>query len=58
MGSGALMIALGFVPGLPAALALPVALFGLGLTIRNGLLALLGLVVLVPELIGAVWLLR
>jgi hypothetical protein len=39
---GLAMIGLGFVPGLPFLLALPVLLFGLGLTFRDGLLVCAG----------------
>ncbi|WP_138464392.1 exopolysaccharide biosynthesis protein [Poseidonocella sp. HB161398] len=48
---GAAMAGLGFLPGLPFLLALPVLLFGLGLTAGDGLVVILGVLLLVP----AIW---
>ncbi|UWQ22853.1 exopolysaccharide biosynthesis protein [Jannaschia sp. W003] len=53
---GAVMIVLGAVPGLPAALALPVALFGLGLTADNGVLVALAGVLVIPVIALMLWL--
>lgn len=52
---GAVMIALGAIPGLPAALALPVAIYGLGLTANNGLLVLAAGAILVPAVAALAW---
>jgi hypothetical protein len=51
---GLAMIVAGFVPLLPILLALPVLVFALGLTMRDGLLVLLGYAGLVPALV-LVW---
>ncbi len=48
---GAAMAGLGFLPGLPFLLALPVLLFGLGLTAGDGLVVILGVLLLIP----AIW---
>ena len=53
---GAVMILLGAVPGLPAALAMPVAIYGLGLTANNGLLVALAAALLVPAVGVLAWL--
>lgn len=47
---GLAMIGLGFVPGLPLLLALPVLLFGLGLTFRDGLFVCIGAALMIPAL--------
>ncbi|WP_083191213.1 exopolysaccharide biosynthesis protein [Salipiger sp. CCB-MM3] len=54
--AGAAVIGLGFVPGLPFLVAVPVLLFGLGLTLRDGLLIILAFALLGPALwAGAAW---
>lgn len=52
MATGAILIPLGFIPFLPLALAVNVLLFGLGMTMRNGLITLLGFASFAP----GVWL--
>lgn len=51
--TGLVLIFIGFVPFLPFVLALHVVLIGIGLTMRDGIVVLLGLALLLPE----VWLL-
>ncbi|MBM2576213.1 exopolysaccharide biosynthesis protein [Jannaschia sp. Os4] len=53
---GATMVALGAIPGLPAALAVPVAVYGLGLTANNGVLVATAAAMLVPAVGVIVWL--
>ena len=53
---GAVMIVLGAIPGLPAALAVPVAIYGLGLTANNGLLVVLAAALLLPAVGAIAWL--
>lgn len=45
---GVIMVLVGFVPGLPAMLAVPCFLFGLGLTMGNGAILLAGFATLAP----------
>jgi hypothetical protein len=56
MLSAGIILALGFIPGLPAAMSVPVALFALGLTLNNGALAVASLAVLPPAIALTVWL--
>lgn len=54
--SGAVMIGMGFVPGLPAILAVPILMFGTGLTSGNGALVAAGLALVLPAAAGILWL--
>lgn len=54
---GAAMVLLGAIPGLPATLAVPVALYGLGLTANNGFLVLAAFAVFVLAAWAVAWLL-
>lgn len=55
--SGAIIIVIGFIPGLPFVLSWHLLAFGLGLSLRDGLLVALGWVVVLPELALILWLL-
>ncbi len=55
--SGAIMVTIGFIPGLPATLALPILLFGLGLTAGNGVVVLAGYALVIPAVVLILWLL-
>ncbi|MFQ6549050.1 exopolysaccharide biosynthesis protein [Aestuariibius sp. 2305UL40-4] len=55
--SGSIMVTIGFIPGLPATLALPILLFGLGLTTGNGVVVLAGYALVIPAVILIFWLL-
>lgn len=48
------MFVVGFLPGLPFLLALPVLLIGLGLTARDGLVVTIGLVGIIAPTIGLI----
>ncbi|KAJ55543.1 hypothetical protein ACMU_12685 [Actibacterium mucosum KCTC 23349] len=50
VATGAVMFVIGFIPGLPFALAGHVLLFGLGLTARDGVLVALGYVAVLAEI--------
>ncbi|MGB0498200.1 MAG: exopolysaccharide biosynthesis protein [Rubricella sp.] len=52
------MLVIGFIPGVPALLSIPILLFGIGLTSRDGLPAALGLALLAPVVALVVWLAR
>ncbi|WP_074219114.1 exopolysaccharide biosynthesis protein [Rhodovulum sp. ES.010] len=51
MVTGAVILLVGFIPGLPFVLSLHVLLLGIALSSRDGLVALLGYALLVPEVL-------
>lgn len=55
--TGLLMLVVGFIPGLPFVMSMHVLLFGIALATRDGLFALLGYAICLPEawLIGRFW---
>ena len=51
-----LMLFAGFIPGLPFALSWHLLVFGLGLTLRDGVLVAIGWAIVVPEIALILWL--
>jgi len=56
LATGAVILVVGFIPGLPFMMSLHILLLGLGLTARDGLVGLLGFAAVVPEAAAAWWL--
>ncbi|KCV83190.1 exopolysaccharide synthesis, exoD [Actibacterium atlanticum] len=56
VASGVIIIFAGFIPGLPFALSWHLLVFGLGLTLRDGVLVAIGWAIVVPEIALILWL--
>ncbi|SMX34160.1 exopolysaccharide biosynthesis protein [Actibacterium lipolyticum] len=56
LGTGTVVLIIGFIPGFPFVMSFHILLLGLGLTGRDGLITLFGMVAILPEVILMFWL--